>query len=148
MPFKISQKEKENISKKILSKIRTKFKQLLGKPHSNSYWGHLGIARIAFAPPPPHSNGHSGALRLRKKCPKPSGQGSRPPQNQVNSSQKSCPKPSGQGLRPPSPYGQCPNAPSMNFRGASLTGLINKIYWTHHHITCSITVYLTWLNGQ
>ena len=46
----------------------------------------------------PHSKGHSGALRLQKKCPKPSGQGSRPPQNQVNSSQKSCPKPSGQGF--------------------------------------------------
>ena len=79
---------------------------------------------MAFAPPPPNSNGHSGALRLRKKCPKPSGQGSRPPQNQVNSSQKSCPKPSGQGLRPPSPYGQCPNAPCMNLSGASLKGHI------------------------
>ena len=34
----------------------------LGKHHSNSCWGHLGIALLAFAPPPPHSNGHSGAL--------------------------------------------------------------------------------------
>ena len=31
-----------------------------------------------------------------KKCPKPFRQGSRPPQNQANSSQKSWPKPSGQ----------------------------------------------------
>ena len=53
--------------------------------------------------PPPHSNGHSEALRLRKKCPKPSRQGSRPPQNEGNSSKKSCPKPSGQGFRPPPP---------------------------------------------
>merc|ERR1712141_732129 len=42
------------------------------------------------------------------KCPKPSGQGFRPPQNQANarlnlenSSLKECPKPSGQGFRPP-----------------------------------------------
>ena len=42
------------------------------------------------------------------KCPKPSWQGFRPPQNQANahlflanSSLKKCPKPSGQGLRPP-----------------------------------------------
>merc|ERR1712110_951339 len=82
--------------------------------------------------PPPHSNGHSGALFFRRdftifyhfyyflpflpfftifslnKCPKPSGQGFRPPQNQANaplnlenSSLKKCPKPSGQGFRPP-----------------------------------------------
>ena len=43
----------------------------LGKPHRR----HLGIARLVIAPP--HSNGHSGALHLGKKCPKPSGQGSR-----------------------------------------------------------------------
>ena len=42
------------------------------------------------------------------------------PQNQANSSQKSCPKPSGQGSRPPAPYGQCPYAFSMNLNGASL----------------------------
>ena len=34
----------------------------LGKPSSNSRRGHLGIALLAFAPPHPHSNGHSGAL--------------------------------------------------------------------------------------
>ena len=44
------------------------------------------------------------------KCPKPSWQGFRPPQNQANahlilanSSLKKCPKPSGQGSRPPPP---------------------------------------------
>merc|ERR1712016_219435 len=44
------------------------------------------------------------------KCPKPSGQGFRPPQNQANarlnlenSSLKKCLKPSGQGFRPPPP---------------------------------------------
>ena len=95
--------------------------------------------------PPPHSNGHSGALFFRRdftilpflpfflpfslnKCPKPSGQGFRPPQNQANahlnlenSSLKKCPKPSGQGFRPPPPYGQCPNRGDANFKGASLT---------------------------
>ena len=62
------------------------------------------------------------------KCPKPSWQGFRPPQNQAiahlilaNSSLKKCPKPSGQGSRPPPPYGQCPNACGMNLRGASLS---------------------------
>ena len=56
------------------------------------------------------------------------GKGLDPPSNQANahlilanSSLKKCPKPSGQGLRPPPPYGQCPNAPSMNLRKASLT---------------------------
>ena len=64
------------------------------------------------------------------KCPKPSWQGFRPPQNQsnarlnlVNSSLKKCPKPSGQGLRPPPPYRQCPNATRVNFSGASLSSL-------------------------
>ena len=75
----------------------------LGKPHRKNHPRHLGIALLAIAPPPPHSNGHSGALHLGKKCPKPSGQGSRPPQNEGNSSQKSCPKPSGQGFRPHPP---------------------------------------------
>ena len=82
--------------------------------------------------PPPHSNGHSGhffsgailpfftiftifypfyhffTIFSLNKCPKPSGQGFRPPQNQANaplnlenSSLKKCPKPSGQGFRPP-----------------------------------------------
>ena len=37
------------------------------------------------------------------------------------SSLKKCPKPSGQGSRPPHPYGQCPNAPRVNLRGASLS---------------------------
>ena len=62
------------------------------------------------------------------KCPKPSWQGLRPPQNQANahlilanSSLKKCPKPSGQGSRPPPPYGQCPNARDMNLSGASLS---------------------------
>ena len=56
------------------------------------------------------------------------GKGLDPPSNQANahlilanSSLKKCPKPSGQGSRPTHPYGQCPNAPSMNLRGASLT---------------------------
>ena len=75
--------------------------EYLGKPHLRNHPRHLGIALLAIAPPPPHSNGHSGALHLGKKCPKPSGQGSRPPQNEGNSSKKSCPKPSGQGFRPP-----------------------------------------------
>ena len=57
--------------------------------------GAFGHCPNSFCTTPPHSNWHSGALHLRKKCPKPSGQGSRPPQNQANSSQKSCPKPSG-----------------------------------------------------
>ena len=35
---------------------------ILGKPHWNWWPRHLGIAQIAFAPPSPHSNGHSGAL--------------------------------------------------------------------------------------
>ena len=73
----------------------------LGKPLSACHHLHLGIAQIAFTPPPPHSNGHSGALFFRRdftilpflpfclpfslnKCPKPSGQGFRPPQNQAN----------------------------------------------------------------
>ena len=52
------------------------------------------------------------------------GKGLDPPSNQANahlilanSSLKKCPKPSGQGLRPPPSYGQCPNAPCMNLRG-------------------------------
>ena len=52
----------------------------------------------------------------------------RPPQNQgnahlnlENSSLKKCPKPSGQGFRPPPPYGQCPNRVRANLTGASLT---------------------------
>ena len=66
------------------------------------------------------------------KCPKPSWQGFRPPQNQANahlilanSSLKKCPKPSGQGSRPTHPYGQCPNAPRVNLRGASLISNTN-----------------------
>ena len=35
----------------------------IGKPPSNSRGGHLGIALLAFAPPHPHSNGHSGASK-------------------------------------------------------------------------------------
>ena len=61
------------------------------------------------------------------KCPKPSGQGFRPPQHQANarlnlenSCLKKCPKPSGQGLRPP-PYGQCPNRGDAKFKGVSLS---------------------------
>ena len=49
------------------------------------------------------------------KCPKPSWQGFRPPQNQANahlilanSSLKKCPKPSGQGSRPPPPLRAMP----------------------------------------
>ena len=37
-----------------------------------------------------------------------------------NSSLNKCPKPSGQGSRPP-PFGQCPNRPCNFFSGASLT---------------------------
>ena len=94
--------------------------------------------------PPPHSNGHSGALFFRRdftilpflpfclpfslnKCLKPSGQGFRPPQNQANarlnlenSSLKKCPKPSGQGFRPPPPNGQCPHRGGDKLKGDSL----------------------------
>ena len=96
----------------------------LGKPHRKNHPRHLGIALLAIAPPPPHSNGHSGALHLGKKCPKPSGQGSRPPQNEGNSSKKSCPKPSGQGVCPPPPNGQCPNAWGDFLNGASLMQVV------------------------
>ena len=109
---------------------------------------YLGIVQIAITPPPPHSNGHSGALFSGailpffdfyhffyhfhhfslNKCPKPSGQGFRPPQHQANarlnlenSSIKKCPKPSGQGFRPPPPNGQCPNRGGDILKGASLT---------------------------
>ena len=65
------------------------------------------------------------------KCPKPSGQGFRPPQNQANarlnlenSSLKKCPKPSGQGFRPPPPNGQCPNRGGTLLKGASVSTLI------------------------
>ena len=65
------------------------------------------------------------------KCPKPSGQGFRPPQNQANahlnlenSSLKKCPKPSGQGFRPPPPNGQCPHGGGDKLKGASLTQLM------------------------
>ena len=51
----------------------------LGKHHLYSCRRHLGIAQIAFAPPAPHSTGHSGALHLRKQCPTPFREGSRPP---------------------------------------------------------------------
>ena len=46
------------------------------------------------------SNGHSGALHLGKKCPKPSGLGSRPPKSSKFFPKK-FPKPSRQGSRPP-----------------------------------------------
>ena len=116
----------------------------LGKPLSIRCHLYLGIALIAITPPPPHSNGHSGALFFRRdftilpflpfclpfslnKCPKPSGQGFRPPQNQANarlnlenSSLKKCPKPSGQGFRLPPPNGQCPNRGGDLLKGASL----------------------------
>ena len=70
------------------------------------------------------------------KCPKPSWQGFRPPQNQANahlilanSSLKKCPKPTGQGSRPPPPppYGQCPNACGMNLRMASLSWISGSL---------------------
>ena len=70
---------------------------MLGKPHSNSYWGYLGIARIAFATPP-HPRTQTGTLGhfvSEKSAPNHLGKGLDPPQNQANSSQKSCPKPSG-----------------------------------------------------
>ena len=45
------------------------------------------------------------------------------------SSLKKCPKPSGQGSRPPPPYGQCPNAQDMNLSGASLSWLVRKSHF-------------------
>ena len=60
------------------------------------------------------------------RCPKPSWQGFRPPNqanaplNMDNSSQNKCPKPFGQGSRPPPPLGQCPNRPGIFQTGASL----------------------------
>ena len=100
----------------------------LGKHLSG--WRHLyeGIAQIAITPPPALKRAPWGTFFQARfylftiftifltiflpfslnKCPKPSGQGFRPPQNQANahlnlenSSLKKCPKPSGQGLRPP-----------------------------------------------
>ena len=62
----------------------------------------MGIALIAFAPPP-HSNGHSGALHLGKKCPKPFGQGSRPPKIKQILPKKVAPNHPGKGLDPPPP---------------------------------------------
>ena len=66
------------------------------------------------------------------KCPKPSGQGFRPPQNQANahlnlenSSLKKCPKPSGQALRPPPPCGQCPNRSFINLSWASQSNVLH-----------------------
>ena len=60
------------------------------------------------------------------------GKGLDPPQNQANarlnlenSSLKKCPKPSGQGFRPPPPNGQCPNRGGALLKGASLSWLVN-----------------------
>ena len=114
----------------------------------------MGIAQIAITPPPRTQTGtlghfFSGAILpfftiftifypfyhfftifSLNKCPKPSGQGFRPPQNQANahlnlenSSLKKCPKPSGQGFRPPPPNGQCPNGGGDKLKGASLTSI-------------------------
>ena len=82
--------------------------RLLGKPQIKKCRVYLGIAQIAIAPPPLHSNGHSGALYFRtdlSKChlnfnfhcisaPNHPGKGSDPPNqanaplNMDNSSQK------------------------------------------------------------
>ena len=106
----------------------------------------MGIAQIAIAPPPLHSNGHSGALYFRtdlSKChlnfnfhctsaPNHPGKGSDPPNqanaplNMDNSSQNKCPKPFGQGSRPPPPFGQCLNRPCVFFSGASLISTSNQ----------------------
>ena len=122
-----------------------------------------------YPPSPPHSNRHSGALFFWRdftifyhfyhflpflplftifslnKCPKPSGQGFRPPQNQANarlnlenSSLKKCPKPSGQGFRPPPPNGQCPNRGGDLLKGASLScirrdGTLKVHLYTHRN---------------
>ena len=57
------------------------------------------------------------------------GKGSDPPNqanaplNMDNSSQNKCPKPFGQGSRPPPPFGQCPNRPCNFLSGASLSAL-------------------------
>ena len=96
----------------------------------------FGHCPFSFCTPPPHSNGHSGALfsgpiwatlSNHHKCPKLSWQGFRPPQSQANahlilanSSLKKCPKPSGQGLRPP-PLRAMPKCPRVNLSGASLS---------------------------
>ena len=107
------------------------FDQILEKTLSSWCHLYLGIAQIAITPLPPRTQtgtlGHffSGAILpfyhfyhfflpfSLNKCPKPSGQGFRPPQNQANahlilanSSLKKCPKP-------------------MNFNGASLTESIS-----------------------
>ena len=61
------------------------------------------------------------------------GKGSDPPNqanaplNMDNSSQNKCPKPFGQGSRPPPPFGQCPNRPGIFLTGASLTPLIKLL---------------------
>ena len=103
---------------------------VLGKAQFEKCWVYLGIAQIAIAPPPSPSLKRAlwGTLFLDRleqmpfelqfslhKCPKPSWQGFRPPQNQanarlnlVNSSLKKCPKPSGQGFRPPPPLRAMP----------------------------------------
>ena len=68
-----------------------------------------------------------------------------PPQNQAyvhlnldNSSLNKRPKPSWQALRPPpSPYGQCPNKPGKNFRGASLTLVIMQTYQLETALFCN-----------
>ena len=98
---------------------------------------YLGIAQIAITPPPALKRALWGTFFQARfyhflpflpfftifslnKCPKPSGQGFRPPQNHgnvhlnlENSSLKKCPKPSGQGFRPPSPFGR--DLKSQNF---------------------------------
>ena len=44
------------------------------------------------------------------------------PLNMDNSSQNKCPKPFGQGSRPPPLFGQCPNRPCVFLSGASRNG--------------------------
>ena len=120
---------------------------LLEKPLSICLHLYVGIAQIAITPTPALKRAPWGTFFQARfylftiftifltiflpfslnKCPKPSGQGFRPPQNQANahlnlenSSLKKCPKPSGQGFRPPPPNGQCPHGGGDKLKGASL----------------------------
>ena len=73
----------------------------LGEPPSNSRSRHLGIARIAFAPPHPALKRALWGTSSPKKVPQTIQARVWTPQNHANSSQKICTKLSGRGLRPP-----------------------------------------------
>ena len=101
-------------------------KYYLGKPHRKCCRRHLGIALLAIAPPPPHSNGHSGALHLGKSAPNHPGKGPDPPKIKQILPKKVAPNHPGKGLDPP-PNGQCPNAWGDFFGGASLSSSAKKL---------------------